>query len=71
MYLKGKSGQIKIGQLMSGSIQSVHVKDLSFENLASSSLQYGVVSLAQLVSPNVTLLAKLVYFYFVLYDIWP
>ena len=56
MYLKGKSGQAKIGQLMSGSIQSVHVKDLSFENLASSSLQFRVVSLAQLVSSGVALL---------------
>ena len=56
MYLKGKSGQVKIGQFMSGSIQSVHVKDLSFENLASSSFQYGVVSLAQLVSSSVALL---------------
>ena len=56
MYMKDKSGQVKIGQLMSGSIQS----DLSFENLASSSLQYEVVSLAQLVSLSVALLAKLV-----------
>ena len=31
MYLKGKSGQVKIGELMSGSIQSVDVKDLSIE----------------------------------------
>ena len=64
MYLKGMSGQVKIGQLMSGSIQSVHVKDLSFENLTSSSLQFGVVSLAQLVSSSVTLLAKHVIMYF-------
>ena len=35
--------EVKIGQFMSRSIQSVHVKDLSFENLASSSLQFGVV----------------------------
>ena len=61
MYLKGKSGQVKIGQFMSGSIQSVHVKDLSFENLASSSLQYVVVRLAQLLSPSVALRAKLVF----------
>ena len=50
MYLKGKSGQVKIGQLMS---------DLPFENLASSTLQYEVVSQAQLVSSSVALLAKL------------
>ena len=61
MYLKVKSGQIKIGRLMSGSIQSVHVKHLSFENLESLSLQYGVVSLAHLVSPSVELLTKLVF----------
>ena len=61
MYLKGKSVQVKIGQLMSGSIQSVRVKDLSFENLASYSLQYGVVNLAQLVSSSVALIAKLVF----------
>ena len=58
--MKGKSGQVKIGQFMSGSIQSVHIKDLSIENLTSSSLQYGVVSLPQLVSSSVALLAKLV-----------
>ena len=69
--MKGKSGQVKIGQLLSVVIQSVHVKDLPFENLASSSLQYGVVSFAQLVSPSVTLLANLVYIYFVLFNILP
>ena len=52
--------QAKIEQLMSESIQSVYVKDLSFENLASCSLQYEVVSLAQLVSPSVAILAELV-----------
>ena len=56
---------------MSVSIQSIHVIDLSVENLASSSLQYGVVSFAQLVSPSVTLLANLVYIYFVLFNILP
>ena len=34
------------------------------ENLASSSLQYGVVSPAQLISPSVALLAKLVLLFF-------
>ena len=55
MYLKGKSEQVKIGQFMSGWIQSVHIKDLSIENLTSSSLQYGVVSLPQIVSSSVAL----------------
>ena len=58
------SNEVKIGQFMSRSIQPVHVKDLSFENLASSSLEYGVVSIAQLVSSSVALLAKLVIMYF-------
>ena len=64
MYLKVMSGHVKIGQFMLGSIQSVHVKDLSLENMASSSLQYGLVSLAQLPSPSGALLAKLVNQYF-------
>ena len=49
--------EVQIGQFMSRLIQSVHVKDLSFENLAISSLYYGVVSLAQLLSSSVALLS--------------
>ena len=65
-YLDGVwrvSNEVKIGEFSSRLIQAAHAKDLSFENLASSSLQYGVVSLAQLESSSVILLAKLVYLF--------
>ena len=62
MYLKGMSGQVKIGQLMSGSIQSVASTCQKFVIWKyGSSLQYRVVSLAALGSSSVALLAKLVF----------